>query len=58
MTIMVVFKIHTGEKHICVPTPVYPSDSIKFAIGDKSILGKIRALASSRGVESPDPVSG
>lgn len=58
MIVMVVFKVSTGGKHICVSTPVYPFDNIRLIIEDKSTLGKIKALAFSSGVKSTDSVSG
>lgn len=57
MIIMVVFK-YAQETHICVSTPIYPSNNIRLIIEDKSTLGKIKALASSSGVKSTDSVSG
>lgn len=55
---MVVFKVCTGGKHICVSTPIYPFDNIRLITEDKSTLGKIKALAFSSGVKSTDSVSG
>jgi len=58
MIVMVVFKICTGGKDICVSTPIYPSDNIRLVIEDQSTLGKIKALALPGGVKSTDSVSG